>query len=219
MRHPVLKHRPLCLALTSAVEFVSDTSSTLRWVSTICPYLVCLARTIQHVNASDGSAQLCRRSPAVFSTVASSRQKARKTSFCNPPIWLSEDEHPRLVLLTARFDLRRNALPDRSASRESIRGGQATRLLPSAYCSVGHQASASADAPSPPPPSTHPGGQAFRDLGLGSFPYKTRDGSTGSRTRDAFIDWAPRQGILRSAPLPEPPVSQRDSPTGGLPIG
>lgn len=198
---------------------MDDIQSTLRGVSTVRPCLVRLAHTALHVNVSDGSAQLYRRSPTVSSTAASSRQKARRTSFCNPPICFSQDEHLRPALLTTRVDFRRLALPDRSTSRESAHGERATLLLPSASSSVGHKASASANVPSPPPLSAHPGGQASRNLGLDPFSRKTRDGPTGSRIQDASIDKAPRQGVPRSTPSPEPPGSQRFSPNGGLPFG
>jgi len=197
---------------------VDDIQSTLRGVSTVCPCLVRLARTALHVNVSGSSAQLCRRSPTVSSTAASSRQKARRTSFCNPPIDFSEDEHLRPALLTTDVGFRRNLLPDRSSSRESAHGERATLLLPAALSSVGHKASASANVPSPPPRSSHPGGQASHDLGLDSFSRKTRDGSAGFRIEDASIVRAPRQGVPRSTPSPESPGSQRFSRVGVFPL-
>lgn len=197
---------------------MDDIQSTLRGVSTVYPYLVRLARTALHVNVSGSSARLYRRSPTVSSTAASSRQKARRTSFCNPPICFSEDEHLRPALLTTQIGLRRPLLPDRSSSRESAHGERATLLLPSAFSSGGHKASASANVPSPPPHLSHPGGQASRNLGLDPFPRKTRDGSAGFRTQDVSVARAPRQGVPRSTPSPEPPGSQRFSPNGGLPF-
>lgn len=156
----------------------------------------------------------------ISSTAASSRQKAPKTSFCNPPIRFSEDEYPRRVLLITRIDSRRRAFPDRSVSRESTRGERATLLISRRHCPP-----TGARPPHPPTsrhrrrlPSPPEGGLPF-GVGQGSVTKRTRDGSCSLRTQDASIDRAPRQGVPRPTPLPESPGSQRRSPNGGLPFG